>query len=71
MLPGSKIIWDIHYHAVGEEITDSVGTGVYFYPKGQEPKYRTVLGSFDAIAGGRAEPRHRAELDQRAPGVRT
>ena len=22
MLPGSKIVWDIHYHAVGEEITD-------------------------------------------------
>jgi hypothetical protein len=33
MLPGSKIIFDIHYHAVGEEITDSVELAVYFYPK--------------------------------------
>jgi hypothetical protein len=53
MLPGSKIIFDIHYHAVGEDITDSVELGVYFYPKGQEPKYRTVLGSFESIAGGK------------------
>jgi hypothetical protein len=26
---------------------------LYFYPKGQEPKYRQVLGQFDAITGGR------------------
>ena len=53
MLPGSKIVWDIHYHAVGEAITDSVEMAIYFYPKGQEPKYRQVLGQFDAITGGR------------------
>ena len=53
MLPGSQIIFDIHYHAVGEDITDSVELGIYFYPKGQEPKYRTLLGSFQAIAGGK------------------
>jgi hypothetical protein len=53
MLPGSKILFDIHYHAVGEEITDSVDLGIYFYPKGQEPKYRQVLGAFQAITGGR------------------
>ena len=53
MLPGSKIVWDIHYHAVGEAITDSVELAIYFYPKGQEPKYRQVLGQFDAITGGR------------------
>jgi hypothetical protein len=52
MLPGSKIVWDIHYHAVGEEITGEVELGVYFYPKGQEPKYRTVLGQLQAIGGG-------------------
>jgi hypothetical protein len=43
MLPGSRIIWDIHYAAAGEEITDHVELGVYFYPKGQEPKYRQTL----------------------------
>jgi hypothetical protein len=53
MLPGSKIIFDIHYHAVGEDITDSVELAVYFYPKGETPKYRTLLGSFQAIAGGK------------------
>jgi hypothetical protein len=52
MLPGSKIIFDIHYHAVGEDITDSVELGIYFYPKGQEPKHRQVLGLFHAINGG-------------------
>jgi hypothetical protein len=52
MLPGSQIVWDIHYHAVGEEITDSVEMAIYFYPKGQEPKYRTVLGQLQAIEGG-------------------
>ena len=53
LLPGSKIVWDIHYHAVGEQITDHVEMALYFYPKGQEPKYRQVLGQLDAIAGGR------------------
>jgi len=52
LLPGSKIVWDIHLHAVGEEITDQVEMAVYFYPKGQEPKYRQVLGLFHAIQGG-------------------
>src|SRR5438067_935094 len=52
MLPGSKIIFEVHYHAVGEAITDSVELGIYFYPKGQEPKYRQTLGLFSSIAGG-------------------
>ena len=52
MLPGSKIAWDIHYHAVGQEITTSTELAVYFYPKGEVPKYRQVLGLFHAIAGG-------------------
>jgi hypothetical protein len=46
MLPGSKIRWDIHYSSAGEEITDTVELGLYFYPKGQEPKYRQVLANF-------------------------
>jgi hypothetical protein len=52
MLPGSQIVFEVHYHAVGEEITDSVEMAVYFYPKGQEPKYRQVLGLYSAISGG-------------------
>jgi hypothetical protein len=52
MLPGSKIIWDIHYHSVGEDIDTSAELGIYFYPKGEEPKHRQVLGLFHAIEGG-------------------
>jgi hypothetical protein len=52
MLPGSKILWDIHYHAVGEDITDSVELAVYFYPKGQEPKNRQVLALFSGVTEG-------------------
>ncbi len=52
MKPGSKIVWDIHYHAVGEDITDSVELGIYFYPKGEEPKFRQTLALFSGITGG-------------------
>ena len=35
MLPGSRISWEIHMHAVGEEVVDNVVEfGVYFYPEG-------------------------------------
>ena len=50
LLPGSKIWWEMHYHAVGEEIRDHVELAVYLYPKGQEPKYRTRLTLFGATA---------------------
>jgi hypothetical protein len=51
MLPGSTIQFEVHLHAVGEEISDSVELGIYFYPKGQEPKYRQVLGALMASNG--------------------
>ncbi len=51
LLPGSKISWDVHIHAVGEEIRDHVELGVWLYPKGQEPKYRTYLTGFQALKG--------------------
>lgn len=43
MLPGSRIAWDVHYASAGEDVTDAVEMGIYFYPKGQEPKYRQTL----------------------------
>ena len=52
MKPGAKIVFEVHYHAVGEEITDQVELGIYFYPKGQEPKYRQTLALVSSIAGG-------------------
>ena len=51
MLPGSKIVWEMHYHAVGEEISAHTELGVYFYPKGQEPKHREVLALFNTFSG--------------------
>ncbi len=45
LLPGAKIRWDIHYHSVGEQITDHLELGIYLYPKGVKPKHRTRLSS--------------------------
>jgi hypothetical protein len=52
MLPGARIRWEIHMFAVGREIKDNqVELGIYFYPKGTVPKYRTVLRMFDVTRG--------------------
>ena len=52
MKAGAKIRWDIHYSNGGEDITDDVQLGVYFYPKGQEPKFRQVLHLMGATNAG-------------------
>jgi len=58
MLPGSKIRWEVHMHAMGEEVKDNqVELGIYFYPKGYVPKYRTVLKYFDASGGSNLDIR--------------
>jgi len=49
LIPGEKISWDEHIHAAGEEVTAGVQLGIWFYPKGQEPKKRTYLIGFTAI----------------------
>jgi len=54
LVPGARIWWEMHYHAVGEEIRDHVELAVYLYPKGQEPKYRTFLTAFPATPGNAA-----------------
>jgi hypothetical protein len=51
LLPGSKFHWDIHYSQAGEDITSRVEMGLYFYPKGQEPKYRDTLSLVPAALG--------------------
>jgi hypothetical protein len=51
LLPGSKFVWDIHYSQAGEEISSQVEMGIYFYPKGEEPKYRTTLTLTPAALG--------------------
>jgi hypothetical protein len=49
MLPGEKISWDQHIHAVGEEITAGSEIGIWFYPKGEEPKKRSYLIGFTGL----------------------
>ena len=39
VMPGSKVEFDIHYHAVGEEITDELETAWWFYPEDYTPKF--------------------------------
>jgi hypothetical protein len=51
LLPDSSFRWDIHYSQGGEEITSHVEMGIYFYPKGQEPKYRNTLSLVPAALG--------------------
>jgi hypothetical protein len=51
ILPGSQISFDVHLHAVGEEVRDNVELGIWFYPKGEVPKYRTILTGFQALRG--------------------
>jgi hypothetical protein len=51
LLPGSRINWDIHYSQAGEQITSAVEMGLYFYPKGQVPKFRTTLSLVPAAIG--------------------
>ena len=49
LLPGEKITWDQHIHAVGEEITAGSEIGIWFYPKGQEPQKRSYLIGFTGL----------------------
>ena len=49
LVPGEKISWDQHIHAVGEEITSGSEIGIWFYQKGEEPKKRSYLVGFTGI----------------------
>jgi hypothetical protein len=50
--PGDRIRWDIHLHSDGEVTRDHVELGIYLYPRGQEPKYKTVLTNWGATPRG-------------------
>ena len=39
---GSKIRFNLHYHAIGREITDRTAVGLTFYPDGIEPQRRLI-----------------------------
>ena len=49
IVPGEKISWDQHIHAVGEEITGGSELAMWFYPKGQEPTKRSYLIGFTGL----------------------
>ncbi len=52
IMPGEKISWDQHVHAVGEEVTSGSEIGLWLYPKGQEPKKRSYLIGFTGLKNG-------------------
>jgi hypothetical protein len=43
IMPDSRVSFDVHYASTNEDVTDAVEMGLYFYPKGEEPKYRQSL----------------------------
>jgi len=49
IVPGEKIAWDQHIHAVGEEVTGGSEIGIWLYKKGEEPKKRSYLIGFTGI----------------------
>src|SRR5437899_1074789 len=53
IVPGEKIAWDQHIHAIGEEITAGSEVGIWFYKKGEEPKKRSYLVGFTGLKAPR------------------
>jgi hypothetical protein len=49
IMPGEQISWDMHLHAVGDEITGGSELALWLYPKGQEPKKRSHLILFAGV----------------------
>ena len=43
--PGARFEVQIHYHAVGEELTDQLELGLWFYPEGVTPRYSVTYVS--------------------------
>ena len=52
IMPGEKISWDQHIHAVGEAVTGGSEIGLWLYPKGQEPTKRSYLVGFTGLKNG-------------------
>ena len=46
---GSRIRFDMHYFAIGEEARDRTSLGIVFYPKGYVPKYKIEVVNFRNI----------------------
>jgi hypothetical protein len=48
LMPGAKIRWEYHTHSTTKDITGHAELGVYFYPEGYTPHYRTYLTELTA-----------------------
>ena len=49
IVPGEKISWDQHLHAIGEEVMGGSEIALWYYPKGQEPSKRSYLIGFTGL----------------------
>ena len=52
---GTRIRFDMHYFAIGEELTDQTELALIFYPKGYKPKYEVRSMSFRNIPNDELE----------------
>ena len=55
VMPGMKAGFQTHYHAVDEEISDTMEVGWWFYPKGTRPKYSAEYASIGNSGGTRLQ----------------
>jgi len=55
VIPGMKAGFQTHYHAVNEEITDTMEVAWWFYPKGKTPKYSAEYASIGNSGGTRLQ----------------
>ena len=52
VMPGTKVGFQIHYHAVGEEITDTLEVAWWFHPKEKTPRYSAEYTSVGLARAG-------------------
>ena len=65
--PGSGLAFQAHYTTYGKETVEKTKLGLYFYPKGEEPKFpRRTFGIFDfsiEIPAGEADHKEVAYIE--------
>jgi len=73
VMPGSKVEFDIHYHAVGEEITDELEIGWWFYPKDYKPRYSAEYVGLGSVRDLQIPPntvtQHQGSLVLESPAI--
>jgi hypothetical protein len=65
--------FDIHYHAVGEEITDELEIGWWFYPKDYKPRYSAEYVGLGSVRDLQIPPntitQHQGSLVLESPAI--